>query len=46
MYEHRIDYDALFNGSFVFSQNEGMTGVLTFGPVFSRLTFAALEDSG
>ena len=27
-------------------QNEAMTGQLTFNPVFSRITFAALEDSG
>lgn len=27
-------------------QNEAMTGQLTFNPVFSRFTFAALEDSG
>lgn len=27
-------------------QDEGMTGVLTGVPVFSRITLAALEDSG
>ena len=27
-------------------QNEAMTGQFTFNPVFSRITFAALEDSG
>ena len=27
-------------------QNEAMTGQFTFGPVFSNITFAALEDSG
>ena len=28
------------------SQNEAMTSQLTFNPVFSPFTFAALEDSG
>lgn len=28
------------------AQNEAMTGQVTFNPVFSRFTFAALEDSG
>lgn len=26
--------------------NEAMTGVFTFNPVFSRLTFASLKDTG
>ena len=30
----------------VFVQNEAMTGVFTFNPVFSNLTLAALYDSG
>ena len=31
---------------FPFAQNEAMTGVFDFNPVFSRLTLAVLEDSG
>lgn len=27
-------------------QNEAMTGVFTFNPVFSNITLAALHDSG
>lgn len=27
-------------------QNEAMTGVFTFDPVFSRLSLAVMEDSG
>lgn len=30
----------------VYIQNEAMTGVFTFDPVFSRLSLAVMEDSG
>ena len=29
-----------------YSQNEAMTGIFDFNPVFSRLSLAVLEDSG
>ena len=35
-----------YNIIFLFIQNEAMTGVFTFNPVFSNLTLAALYDSG
>ena len=42
--ERELVYCACSNNSHL--QNEAMTGILTFNPVFSRFTFALLEDSG
>ena len=46
MLKSLIDFNCYNTQSNYFMQNEGMTGVISNDGVFSRLTFALLEDSG